>query len=322
MTILQIVILFFIAAQLLVIAGYLWYSAIKSSPRYELRKRLRRLAVDPADRRFPEELRVEILQEMTPLDKLLLKLRPLKRLDLLIDKAGIKSDVKMFLLFMLASASLGFAGGLLVQRGIAIAAVLAVVVAIVPLLYLLYRKQRRINRFTEQFPEVLELVTRSLRAGHSFASAVQLVSAEMSEPVSGLFKNVYDEQALGVSMRDALDHMTSRIESMDLNFFVMAISVHREVGGNLGEILERLAKTIRERLTVRRQVKVYTAQARLSGYILAVIPLFMAFIFYVTTPGYMEELLKVDIGIYAIVGAIIAQIAGFLVIRRIINIRI
>jgi tight adherence protein B len=322
MTILQVVILFFIAAQLLVIAGYLWYSAIKSSPRFELRKRLRRLAVDPSDRRFPEELRVEILQEMTPTDKLLLRLRPLKRLDLLIDKAGIKSDVKMFLLFMLVTASFGFAGGLLIQRGMSIAVAIAIVGAIVPILYLLYRKQRRIKHFTEQFPEVLELITRSLRAGHSFASAVKLVSTEMAEPCAGLFKNVYDEQALGVSMRDALDHMTNRIESIDLNFFVMAISVHREVGGNLGEILDRLAKTIRERLTVRRQVKVYTAQARLSGYILAVVPLFMAFFFYVASPGYIEELFKVDVGIYAIVGAVIAQALGFLIIRRIINIRI
>jgi tight adherence protein B len=322
MTIVQIVVLFFITAQLLVIAGYLWYSAIKSSPRYELRKRLRRLAVDPADRRFPEELRVEILQEMTSVDKLLLRLRPLKRLDTLIDKSGVKTDVKMLLLFMLATGSLGFAAGLLIQRGMVISIILAGFGLLLPVFYLEFKKHRRVSRFTEQFPEVLELITRSLRAGHSFAAAVHLVSTEMSEPVASLFKNVYEEQALGVSMRDALDHMTNRLESIDLNFFVMAINVHREVGGNLGEILERLAKTIRERLTVRRQVKVFTAQARLSGYILAVVPLVMAFIFYISTPGYMEELLKADIGIYAIVVAVIAQIVGFLIIRRIINIRI
>jgi len=322
MTILQIAILFFVAVQLIVIAGYLWYSAIKSSPRYELRKRLRRLALDPSEKRFPEDLRISILQEMTSVDKFLLKLRPLKRLDNLIEKAGLKTDVKIFLIFMLATGSLGAAGGLLAQKGTGIVIAFGVLSAIVPIFYLLYKKRQRVIQFTEQFPEVIELVTRSLRAGHSFASALHLVSKEMNEPIAGIFKSVYEEQALGVSMRDALDHMANRIDSLDLNFFVMTIGVHREVGGNLGEILDRLAKTIRERLTIRRQVKVFTAQARISGYILAVVPLAMAFFFYLTTPGYIEELLQADIGIYAICGAIIAQILGFLVIRRIIDIRI
>ncbi len=123
--------------------------------------------------------------------------------------------------------------------------------------------------------------------------------------------------------------MTDRVESTDLKFFVMAINIHREIGGNLGEILERLAKTIRERLVIRRQVRVYTAQARVSGYILAVVPIVMAFFFYVMSPGYIEELWTTDItmsgfkvGVLAIVFAIAAQVAGFLVIRKIVNIRI
>jgi tight adherence protein B len=201
--------------------------------------------------------------------------------------------------------------------------------ALVPLYYLRVRKGRRLNRFTEQFPDALDMISRSLKAGHSFTAAIQLVSSEMADPVAALFKTAYDEQALGVSTREAIAHMTDRVESTDLRFFVMAINIHREIGGNLGEILERLAKTIRERLVIRRQVRVYTAQARISGYILAVIPLAMAFFFYVTSPGYIEELWTTEItmsgfrvGVLAIVFAIAAQVAGFLVIRKIVNIRI
>ena len=194
--------------------------------------------------------------------------------------------------------------------------------ALSPIFYLKALKNKRIVRFTEQFPDALDMISRSLRAGHSFTAAMQLVASELSDPVSTLFKTAYDEQALGVSTREAIAHMTERVESTDLNFFVMAINIHREIGGNLGEILDRLAKTIRERLTIRRQVRVFTAQARLSGYILAITPLFMAGFFYVSSPGYMEELTEVASGRFAIALAIAAQVAGFLMIRKIVNIRI
>jgi tight adherence protein B len=322
MTVLQIVILFFIAMVLSIAAIYMWYMAVKESPRYELRRRLRRLALDVENRRFPEELRLEILGEMSRTDRALLSIRPLKRLDILIDKAGLRMDLKAFLLVMLATALVGFFLGLLPHRGFLIPVVFAVVGVFLPILFLRGKKNSRLKRFTEQFPDTLEMISRSLKAGHSFTAAMQLVAQEMADPMSTLFKAAYDEQALGVSTRESIAHMTERIESTDLRFFVMAINIHREIGGNLGEILERLAKTIRERLTIRRQVRVYTAQARLSGYILAVVPVFMAFLFYFMTPGYIEELLDVDIGRYAIALAISAQIVGFLVIRRIINIRI
>jgi len=322
MPILQIALLFFIAVMLAVATIYMWYSAVQSSPKYELRRRMRRLALDLDNRRFPEELRSEILYEMSPLDKILLKIWPFNKLDILIDKAGLKIDVKVVLLLIIVGAAVGFVVGMIPHRGYPLAVVVAIIGAGAPLVYLKVRKDRRIIRFTEQFPDALDMISRSLRAGHSFTAAMQLVAAELHDPVATLFKTAYDEQALGVSTREAISHMTERVESTDLNFFVMAINIHREIGGNLGEILDRLAKTIRERLTIRRQVRVFTAQARLSGYILAVVPLFMAGVFYVSTPGYLEELTEVAIGRFAIAIALAAQVAGFLLIRRIINIRI
>jgi len=116
--------------------------------------------------------------------------------------------------------------------------------------------------------------------------------------------------------------MLERMPSMDLQLFVTAVNIHKDIGGNLAESLERLAHMIRERLNIRRQVRVYSAQARLSAIILLLLPIFMAAFFYITTPGYMEELLTSDVGRYGIAFAVIAQITGFLVIRKIINIKI
>jgi tight adherence protein B len=327
MTILQIAVLFFVSVLLLVVTAYMWYVAVTTSPKRELKKRMRRLAVDGGDRKIPSELRVEILKEMGFLDRLLYKIPPVRRLDALIDKAdfragGVKVDVKTFLLFVLACAASAFAAGLLLKRGMVVPLAFMPLGGAVPLLYLVYKKSKRLSRFTEQFPDALGMIARSLRAGHSLTSAVRLVGAEMPEPIAGLFKTAYEEQTLGVSTRDAVTHIADRIDSTDIRFFVMAVNIHKEIGGNLGEILEKLARTIRERLTIRRQVRVYTAQAKLSGYILAVVPVFMAMVFYFASPGYIEELFAADIGRYAIVLAVAGQIAGFLVIKRIVNIRI
>jgi tight adherence protein B len=337
MAILQIVLLFFIAIMLAVVTVYMWYSAVRSSPKYELRRRMRRLALDIENRRFPEELRSEILREMDPLDKLLLRIKPFSKLDMLIDKAGLKIELKAFMLIILIAAASAFSLGLLIRMFIAVpgrgdivmSVILAAVGALAPIYYLMFKRGQRLNRFTEQFPDALDMISRSLKAGHSFTAAMQLVASEMADPVAALFRTAYDEQALGVSTREAVAHMTDRVESTDLRFFVIAINIHREIGGNLGEILERLAKTIRERLVIRRQVRVYTAQARMSGYILAAVPVAMAFFFYNMSEGYMQELWTTDItwkgvkvGVLAIAFAVVAQVTGFLVIRKIVNIRI
>jgi tight adherence protein B len=165
-------------------------------------------------------------------------------------------------------------------------------------------------------------MSRSLKAGHSLASAIQMIGKEMSEPVAGLFRSVYEEQTYGLSLKDAFTNMIERMDTADLRFFVTAVSIYREIGGNLSEILDRLAHTIRERIKIKRQVRVYTAQARLSGYILVALPIVVAVLAYFFATDYIGELFEVKIGIMFVVGAVVLQIIGFFIIRRIINIRI
>jgi tight adherence protein B len=321
MTLPLIIILFFVALLLGVIALILTYGAVKASPSYELKKRLRRLALR-GDERLAEDVASEIITEMSPLDRQLYKIGFFQRLERMIDMAGLKIDYKAFALLVLVFA-VAFCGiGFVLRRGTILAIIFFFIGGAIPLIYLSSKKKSRLVKFTEQFPNALDMIARSLRVGHSLSAAILMVGNEMSDPVAGLFKTAYEEQTLGLSIKDALGQMMERMPSADLQLFVTAVNVHREVGGNIAESLEKLAGVIRERLKIRRQVRVYSAQARLSGYILVAVPPVMALFFYVTTPGYMDELVTTTVGKYGIVYAVVSQIIGFLIIRKIINIRI
>ncbi len=316
-----IIVLFFVAILLAVAAVAMLYAAVKASPSYELRKRLRRLALK-GDDRLSEELAGEIVKEMSPIDRRLYKMRLVQRLDKMIDMAGLKLDVKVFILAVIVMAVVFFGIGIALQRGIIPGIVLFFVGGAIPFMVLGGKKQRRMIKFTEQFPSALDMISRSLKVGHSLSSATLMIGNEMSDPIASLFKTAYEEQTLGLSIRDSLAQMMERMPSTDLQLFVTAVNVHREVGGNIAESLERLAATIRERLKIRRQVRVYSAQARLSGYILVAVPPLMAAFFFFTVPGYIEELIKEPVGRYGIAYAVVSQIVGFLMIRKIINIKI
>lgn len=314
--------LFFIAVLLGLIALYMTYSTVKESPTYELKKRLRTLAIE-GGAGLPADIKLEILVEMTPLDKFLYQFKFIRELHDLLDRAGLRIDVKIFLLFLILIAVVGFVLGALLQRGILPSIGVMLVAILCIFIYLRIRRTQRVQKFTDQFANALDMMSRSLKAGHSLIAAIQMIGNEMAEPVAGLFRAVYEEQTYGLSMKDAFTNMIQRMDTPDLRFFVTAVSIYREIGGNLSEILERLAQTIRERIKIRRQVRVYTAQARMSGYILAALPIFVFGLFYFfIAPDYVMELFSIKIGYFLVIGAIVLQVIGFFVIRKIINIRI
>jgi len=317
------IILTFIAALLILIAVYLIYTSAKESPAAELRRRLRRMAIDNRWSALPDGLRGEIIKEIPRIERLLARMPLLRNLDRQLDQAGVKTTPVKFLLMTVAATLAGFVLGYALRGDYILGIIVAVAVFCSPFIYLSAMKRKRTEKFTEQLPDALTMISRSLRAGHSITSAIELVGKEMAPPLGDLFKTAYDQQNLGLRVVDTLINMTERINSIDLRFFVTAIAINSEVGGNLAGILDRLAETIRQRLTIRRQVRVYTAQGRLSGYLLTVLPI-IAFILmhFVMIPGYEDPLLKETNGRYLLIGAVISQFIGFLVIRKIINIRI
>jgi len=318
---LYIVALIFLTALCLFVAVYLGVVERQTSPKSELKRRLQRMARSGA-KELPDELRSEIVKEIPPADQFLARLPLTRDLDRKLDRAGLTVNVSLFVM-ILAGASIACAamvglrtGSLLFAGGAGAACLLGA------RLYLALKARQRVDKFTELFPDALTMIARSLRAGHSFTTAVQLVGQEVPAPVGELFKTAYDQQQLGLRITDGLSNLNDRIDSLDLRFFTTAVSINAETGGNLSEVLEKLATTIRERLRIRRQVRVYTAQGRMSGYVLGALPI-VAFVgFNIVHPDYEAALIKEPMGLYVLAFAAVMQLLGLLVIRNIINIKI
>jgi len=317
-----VVILTFIAVFLVAYALSLGFTAAKESPTAELKRRLRLMSRDKRWQTLPDDLRTEILKETPPFEQFISRIPVIRNLDKLLDQAGRKITPARFLLLTLTLGVVGFTISFVIRRDYLLAILVELVLLTIPFLYLVFLRRQRLDKFTEQLPDVLTMIARSLRAGHSLNSAIELVGNEMPEPSKELFKTAFEQQKLGLPVTDTLANMTLRMESLDLRFFVVVISINAEVGGNLSEILDKLAETIRERLKIRRQVQVYTAQGRMSGYLLAVLPIFTFIMLNFLMPGYEDVLTKEKPGQYILALAALMQIVGFLVIRKIINIRI
>jgi tight adherence protein B len=318
---LVISILIFVAVFLAVVALYFWGVSVKESPKLELRKRLRGLASDSREA-LPEALRSELLKERDVGERIVAAMPFSQQTLKLIVQSGVKITRLRLLSLSVLMMAAGLALGIILAKGFIISILFAAIFLSLPFLYLLYMKKQRMQKFTEQFPDALDMMSRSLKAGHSLSSAIEVISKEMTDPVAGLFKVCREQQNLGMNMTESLAFLANNVESLDLRFFITTVNIQREIGGNLAELLEKLANTIRERLKIRRQVQVYTAQGRLSGYILAALPIVTFFMIMVLLPGYQDNLLKTKPGNIIIIVALCAQLLGFLIIRKIINIRI
>ncbi|GFE58407.1 type II secretion system F family protein [Geobacter sp. AOG1] len=319
----QLIILFtFLAVFSILAAVFLGTAEYRQSSKFDLKRRLRRMAKERKAESMSEGLRSEILKEVSPFDKFLARIPYLNDLDKRLDHAGLKISTSRFLLTVIAIVVFGFLFCYLITKMFWFSLLFVLLLFAAPPIYLELLKQKRIETFTELFPEALTMIARSLRAGHSFTSAIQLIGQEIADPVGELFKTAYDQQQLGLRITDTLDNMNERMDSLDLRFFTTAIGINIEVGGNLAEILDNLSHTIRERLRIRRQIQVYTAQGRLSGYVLAALPLVTFVIFQFLIPSYERVMLTEEMGRYALILAVFMQVIGFLFIRKIINIRI
>jgi tight adherence protein B len=190
----------------------------------------------------------------------------------------------------------------------------------VPFMYVRHMKGRRLRKFEEQFPEAIDLVGRSLRAGHAFSTGLSMAAEEIPDPVGAEFKLLYDRQSFGMPLPDAMRDFAERIPLIDARFFVTAVLTQRETGGNLGEVLDNLASVIRERFKVKRQVRVLTAHGRITGWILAGLPPSLAAALFIITPEHMMLLVNDPLGVKMIVGALVLQITGTLIIRKLVDI--
>jgi tight adherence protein B len=192
----------------------------------------------------------------------------------------------------------------------------------IPYAYASHMRTKRFQKFEEKFPEAIDTLARAVRAGHAFTTALEMIANEVSEPVAGEFRQLYEEQKFGLPVRDALINLADRIPLVDVKFFVTAVMLQRETGGNLAEILDNLSYVIRERFKILRQVRVHTAQGRLTMVLLMALPPTIVVIMQLLNPGFIRPLFIDPIGHALIVGGITLQTLGYFFIRRIIRIQV
>ena len=198
----------------------------------------------------------------------------------------------------------------------------ALVGGMVPWGWLRYKRSARFRRFEEQFPEALDLLSRAIRAGHAFQTAMGMCADELPAPVGAEFKKSFDQQNFGLPLKDTLYELTERVPLLDVKFFVTAVLIQRETGGNLAEILDNLAHVVRERFKILRQVRVHTAHGRFTGYVLMALPAALGIVLNFINPEHMDLLFKERMGQMMILGAIVMQTIGYFWIRKVIKIEV
>jgi tight adherence protein B len=195
-------------------------------------------------------------------------------------------------------------------------------VLVLPPFWLSLRRKRRMKKLTEQLPDVFELMSQALRAGHSLASAIQLIHEQMPDPISSEFGQVFHEQNLGIKIEESLLAMADRVDSLDVRFFVTAVLIQRQTGGDLAEVLDKIGGVIRQRIELFGMVQGLTAEGRLSGWILFALPIVVFAAVLWVNPSYADQLLSDPRGKMMLVGAAGMQLMGLAMIRWIVNIKV
>jgi tight adherence protein B len=238
----------------------------------------------------------------------------------IIDQAGLDTTPSKVLV---TCAAAGLGGAVVMARISAFPLIgipVGLAAAWLPILLLRRRANRRATLFEEQFPEAIDLMARALRAGHALTTGLALVAEELPDPVATEFRLVYERQNFGMPLPDALRLLAARVPLIDARFFVTAVLTQRESGGNLAEILDNLASVIRQRFRVRRQIKVVTAHARLTGWVLVGMPIAIALGMAIVAPSHLRVLIQDPIGVQMIMGAVVLWILGYVIIRKLVSI--
>jgi len=290
-----------------------------------------RLAMVQKEGELNEELelvRDEKLSDITALDKLLRRSERMENFQSFLAQADLDIRAGSLLIACLISAVvtglLGwFVASSLPPNQAALFVMFGVVLgAILPYSYASYRRSKRFQRFEELFPDAIDTLARAVRAGHAFTTALELIAGEIAEPVASEFRKLFEEQKFGLPVRDALLNLVNRVPLVDVKFFVTAVMLQRETGGNLAEILDNLSYVIRERFKIMRQVRVYTAQGRLTMMLLMGLPPLIVVVMLSTSPAFIRPLFADPIGHTLIVVGIALQTIGYFVIRKIIQIQV
>ncbi|MBO9537646.1 type II secretion system F family protein [Herbaspirillum sp.] len=316
-------VLVFVAVLLLLEGGYMLWRTYKGPEARKIERRLQALSASFDDTGQAHLLKARMLSELPLLERLMQSIPRVHHLDRFIYQSNLDWTVSMVLLGGIVLAGLGYVATTMVARQDAWLGLLAALCcAALPLLYVQKRRARRMSQIGRQLPDALDLLTRALRAGHAFSSGLKMIGDEMPEPISGEFRIIHDEINFGISLQQALTNLSERLPITDVRYFVVAVLIQRDSGGNLTEILGKLSTLIRERMKLAVKVRVLSSEGRLSAWILACMPFALGGIIFVVNPEFMSPLWTDRLGVQFMKYTLAMMVVGIFVLRKLIRIRV
>lgn len=311
------------AALLLVFSIYIFWKTYHGPAARKVGARIRMLRATTDHSLATSVLKQRLLSEIPLFERLLFSAPRIRRIDRVILESGVKMTVVRLFALCGFLAMLGyFCIGVFLHQPVIAALGVAAFLGCCPIVLIYRLRARRLQKIQSQLPDAIDLVTRALRSGHSFSTGLQLIGDELNEPIAGEFRIVSDEVNFGVSLQQALTHLSERVEITDLRYFVLAVLIQRDSGGNLIEVLTNLSSLIRNRLRLFGKIRVLSADARMSGWVLGVMPFALAGLMFWANPEFMGPLWTDPIGITILKYLFTLMVVGFFIMRKIVQIRV
>lgn len=301
---------------------FLLWSDTSSPEVKRIQRRLRVMTVGRHRKSDVTLLKQRLLSVTPGVQHLLVRLPRVQQLDRLLLQAGSNKTVAHLLSVCLLAGFGGIIVGVLLRWPLLLAVLAGATLVVLPVLRLTWLRSRRTHLIGAQLPDALDMISRALRAGHAFPAALAMVGDEAQEPIAGEFKTTFDEINFGLPTQTALINLSTRVPLPDLRYFVLAVVIQLETGGNLAELLSMLANLIRERFKLFGKIRVLAAEGKLSAYILIALPFFLAGALQLVNPGHMDVLLTDPLGIRLITGSMVMMVVGAILMWRIIDIRV
>jgi tight adherence protein B len=298
------------------------YNIIGNPDRGKTRKRLRLLSLSRYHDEIPDIVKKRLLSEIPLFNRLLYHVPGVRPFERLIRQADSQYPPGFFILLMVILAQVGFLASAIMIKTTTIALMAGFLSGILPLMYLRYKKKRRMDKFTVQLPDALDLIARSMKAGQAFTMGIGIVAEEFDDPLGTEFHETLEEVNFGMSVENAMRSLADRVDAPDLKYFAVSVILQRETGGNLAEIIESIAYLIRERFKLRGKIRSLSAEGRLSGLILVALPFAIAVAFRFVRPDYIETLFIEPAGKIMLTISAVMMAIGILLIRKIVNIKI
>lgn len=312
----------FVAVVLGFEGSYLWWNARRGPEAKRMEQRLRAASAGGHAAEQLTILKQRALSQSEGFQRLLLALPRVQSVDRILMQSGLTMSVGDLLGVTLLFGAIGLFGAVLLGRGLLLGIGAGILLAALPMLYVLRAKAKRMARIETQLPDAIDLMGRAMRAGHAFPTALNMVGDEMSDPIGGEFRTLFDEINYGIKLEDALLNLLERVPSTDLQYFVVALLIQRETGGNLAELLDNISAIVRARMKLMGEIRTLSAEGRLSAWILSVLPFAAGLMINIVNPGFLTVLWTDPAGLKLVYAALFMMAFGIWWMTRIIKIRV